>query len=98
LVYLEFHIKGGGSAIIEASMIGAAMSSSTDIWAVGTPNGPTRIILRSGETIDIVGNSAGGVIGRIVDAKAKLKVLKGQDGREVYLDQISPLSDPDNAG
>jgi hypothetical protein len=67
--YVELHIKGGGCAIVDASMIGAVMAKGHDAWKVGSPDAPTLIVLKSGETLEIVGASPGGVIGRVVTAR-----------------------------
>lgn len=90
--YLEFHVKGGGCALVEAAMIGAVMAKGTDAWKPGTSETPTLIVLRSGSTLEIIGSSPGGVVGRVVSAKEKERELRQATGAVVYVDWLEPLN------
>lgn len=89
--YLELHVKGGGVALVEAGMIGAAIGTGVDAWKVGTPQAPTRVVLRGGEQIDVIDVSVGGLIGRIVAVKQQADLLKRESGVEVFVDWLRPL-------
>lgn len=91
--YLEFHIKGGGCAIVESGMVGAVMAKGHDSWKVGTADAPTLVVLRSGETLEIIGASPGGVIGRLVSARQTAQKLKYEAQVEVYVDWLAPLNE-----
>lgn len=90
--YLEFHVKGGGCALVEAGSIAAVLAKGHDVWKVGSPDAPTLVVMRAGETIEVIGNSAGGVIGRVVDARAKAAKLKYEKGGDVYVDWMPALN------
>jgi hypothetical protein len=91
--YLEFHLKGDGCAIVEAGMIGAVIAKGHDVWKVGTAEAPTMVVLRSGETVEIVGASPGGVIGRVVSARQMAQKLKYESQIEVFVDWLTPLNE-----
>lgn len=93
-VFLEFHVKGGGCALVEVGMIGAAMARGHDVFAEGSADTPTVVVLRGGETIDVVGESVGKVIARLVRAKQAFRSMPGAD---VYVDWITPLGGDDAA-
>ena len=93
--YLEFHVKGGGCAIIEAGMIGAVMAKGHDAWRVGTPDAPTLVVLRSGEQIEVIGSSPGGVIGRLVSTRQLEREMKMLKNAEVYVDWLAPMTADD---
>lgn len=91
--YLEFHVKGGGCAIVEAGMIGAVIAKGHDPWKVGAADAPTLVVLRSGETLEIIGASPGGVIGRVVSARQTAQKLKFEAQIEVFVDWLTPLNE-----
>lgn len=95
--YLEFHIKGGGCALVEAGMIGAVIARGHDVWKVGTSETPTVVILRAGETLEVIGVSPGGVIARAVTAREQARKAKYQDGTEVWVDWLTPMEQRDDA-
>jgi hypothetical protein len=91
--YLEFHLKGGGCALVDAGMVGAVIAAGHDVWKPGTPDKPTRVVLRAGETIDVIGESPGVIVARLVDAREKARVLKYETNKEVYVDWLTPLGE-----
>lgn len=88
--FLEFHLKGGGCAVVDTSTICGAIARGHDVWAPGVADAPTLVVLRSGEHLEVIGESVGKVIARIVQVRQLLKAIPGA---EVYVDWITPLSE-----
>lgn len=93
--FLEFHLKGGGCALVDASMIGAAIAKGTDLNKVGTADSPTLVVLRAGETLEVINQSVVGVMGRVALAKIELKRKRYADPDAVFVDYLTPLEDRD---
>ena len=92
--YLEFQLKGGGVAVVEVGMIGAAVAKGVDAWKLGSKDSPTLVVLRAGETLEVVDQSVGGVIGRCVAARQTLKQLRYEQGPDAaFVDWLQPLAE-----
>ncbi len=91
-VWLELHVKGGGLAVLEVGMLGGLVSSG-GILDVGTPQSPVRVVLRAGETIDVIGESIGGIMMRVTNAKRE---FKSTPGAVMHLDRVGGNGDRDD--
>lgn len=91
MIYLEFHVVGDGRVFVEPGQIAGVMSGvGCDILTPGTATKPVRILLRAGNQIDIVGDSAGNVLARAYLAKKKFR----DEGLDFLVDYIEPMGDP----
>lgn len=79
-VWLEFFVKGGGTAALEASSIAGFMCAGEDPFTPGTPDKPVRVIFRAGESIDVIGVSVAGSIMRLIEARREYKATPGAIG------------------
>lgn len=91
--YLEFHIKGAGCAVVEAGSICAVIGKGHDLFTPGTPETPTLVIFRgSGETLEVIGESVGGIITRMISAR---QIDKESVGSIAYFDRIDQMPQGD---
>lgn len=101
--FLELHIKGGGCAIIDTGVIAGAMRKGSDLFAAGTPESPTLVIIRGGETLEVVGESPGVVIARMVNVRMRLAEQQfeakrlGGVGPSVLVDYLTEMGAKDDA-
>lgn len=91
MIYLEFHVVGDGRAFVEPGQIAGVMSGTgCDILTPGTPTKPVRVLLRAGDHLDIVGDSAGNVLARAYLAKKKFR----DESLDFLVDYLEPMGDP----
>jgi len=94
--WVELHVKGNGRAYVEVGMIGAVLTGvGADVMTPGTPTTPLRVVLRAGDTLDVIGDSAIGLMARMLDAKRYQLERKAAGAEDFYLDQLKPLEAPD---
>lgn len=89
--YIEVQVKGNRRAYIEAgSIAGIITSPGMGLADVGQIGAPVSVILRAGETIEVIGMSAG-----LLLVKAKLVRKRVRDeGLDIAIDY---LGEPDEA-
>jgi hypothetical protein len=92
--FLEFHLKGGGCAIIDTGVIGGAIAKGHDASAPGTTATPTLVLLRGGETLEVIGESPMLVIARMVKVR---KTFREMPGADVLVDWLRPLGEGEDA-
>lgn len=93
--WLEFHVAGGGCAVIEVSAIAGFQRNGHDLFAPGTPAEPVQVIMRAGATVEVVGESVGALVTRLISAKHKEKTTPGAIA---HFDRLTPLEPDDAAG
>lgn len=96
--YIELHVVGGGTAIVEAgSIAGVLTAAGCGIRDPGTPDKPVRVLLRGGETLDVIGEFAGKILARAHAAKLSAKQRKEEAGGdaswEFWVDYLTPMGD-----
>lgn len=92
--YIEVHVVGNGRAYIEASGIAAVITGAgTDVHSRGNKDMPVRILLRVGETLDVIGDSAGHILARCYEARNLAKARKEGGGDDFYVDYLMPMGD-----
>lgn len=88
-IYLEFHIKGNGVAVVDAGTIGAIMTKGQSIEAKGNAAAPVLVILKGHpEGLEVVGQSVVEILARIAVAKEE---MKANPGAYMKLDRMEPL-------
>jgi hypothetical protein len=88
--YLEFHVKGNRRAYIDAGgILGVLTSPNMNFDTVATPQAPVSVLLRAGETIEVIGQSAGLIMLRAKIARERLKA----EGKLVLIDYLEPLDE-----
>lgn len=94
--YIELHTVGNGRAYVEAGSIGAVLTGEgCDVHTPGTKTKPVRVVLRNGETIDVIGDCAGGILVRAMDVRNGAKARKETHGDEFLIDFLKPMEAPD---
>lgn len=96
--FLEFHVLGGGVALLDTAAIAGAMATGTDAWARGVKDAPTRIVLRAGEAVDVIGESPASVVARIVNIRRRYNEMRKQAHAmggdvDVLVDWLAPMGD-----
>ncbi len=91
--YIELLVKGGRRAYIDAGgILGIVTAPGMDVQSVGSDDKPISLILRGGETIPIIGTSAGVILVRARQIRERLRkegldiiclFLEGSDDEEV---------------
>lgn len=75
--YIEVYVKGGGRAYIDAGGIAVILTGrGFDVHTKGTSETPVRVGLRVGETLDVLGESAGNLLVRCYQARLNAKNRK----------------------
>lgn len=93
--YLELHVKGNGRAYVEAGMIGAVITGpGCDVNSPGTATSPVRVVLRSGETLDTIGQSAGHILVRAMDVRELARTRKAAGVDEFAIDYMAAVEAP----
>lgn len=98
--YIELHVVGGGAAVIEAGSIsGVLTAEGCSVRDPGTPSKPVRVLLRGGETLDVVGDFAGKILARAhgakLSAKARRQEMGGDPEWEFWVDWLTPMGGED---
>lgn len=57
-VFLELAVAGDRRAVIEPGMLGGLITSGPDLSETASKDRPLRLLMRAGETIDVIGISA----------------------------------------
>lgn len=94
--FLEFHIAGGGIALLDTGSITGALAKGADSWARGVKEAPTRLLLRGGEAVDVIGESPASVVARIVRIRREFntarKTAHAMGGElDVLVDWLTPM-------
>jgi len=72
--YVEVRVPGGGRAIVEAaSVIGMVMPPGLGTWDTPDDKRPLALILRGGETINVVGEKPGVLLVRCAEIRRAWK-------------------------
>jgi len=88
--YLEFHLKGNRRAYLDAAMIGGVLTfPDVGLYDLGTSTAPVTILLRTGETIEVIGQSAALILVRAREARDQLKA----SGKTISVDHLEPLNE-----
>lgn len=88
--YLELHVKGNRRAYIDAGgILGVITSPNMEFDTVATSTSPISVILRAGETIEVIGQSAGLIMLRAKMARERLKA----EGKLMLIDYLEPLNE-----
>jgi len=88
--YLELHVKGNRRAYIDAGgILGVITSPNMNFDTVATPTSPISVVLRAGETIEVIGQSAGLIMARAKMARERLKA----EGKMILIDYLEPLNE-----
>lgn len=91
--YVEVHVKGNARALIECSSIaGIVTAPNMTVWDIGSPQAPIALILRGGETIETIGESAGRLLVRTKQAR---NTLRSTPGLEIFVSFLEPLEGDD---
>lgn len=88
--YLELKLKGNARAFIEAGTIaGVVTGKNMDIHSLAHEGAPVSVILRGGETIDVIETSAGLIIARALLARQKVR----EQGLDILVDYLGDQHD-----
>lgn len=83
--YIEVMTCEGGRAILEAgSIAGLITPPGADCFTVPTQDSPLRLILRGGECLDVMGESAAKILVRSSEARKLIRAT----GQEILVDYI----------
>lgn len=94
--YLELHLKGGGVAMIDTGAIAGAIAKGARSDARGVPEAPTLVLLRAGETLEVINESPMTLIARIVQLRRAYADARATDPRvDVLVDWLTPMEAPD---
>lgn len=93
--YIEVYVKGGGRAYIDAGGIAVILTGQGfDVHTKGTTDTPVRVGLRVGETLDVLGESAGNILVRCYEARRIARERKMQEnGDEFYVDYLPAVAE-----
>lgn len=87
--YIEVNTRGGRRAVIEAgSIAGVVTSPGMGREERSTPERPIRVILRVGETLDVIGESVFTLLARAYDAKTSLKERVRNGDADIWVDWL----------
>lgn len=93
--FIELALKGGGRAMIEAGTIGGfIVAEGADLHTPGTPERPVRIILRAGETLDVIGQSASLILVRAAKTRKRVR----EEVLDILCDFLEPGGGDDDDG
>lgn len=94
--YIEVHVVGNGRGYIEAGGVAAVLTPpGGDVHSVGTTDGPIRVVLRVGQTMDVVGESAGMILARCYGSRMSAKARKDAGGDDFFVDYLEPMERPE---
>jgi hypothetical protein len=88
-VWIEVHLKGGGACVMDAGMIAGCARKGDDLFTRGTTDAPLSVFIRGGgETLEVIDESVGSLISRIIYAR---QAAKNAVGATDYFDRITAL-------
>lgn len=99
-VFLELAVSGDRRVLIEPGLIGGVLTSGSDLSETASKEAPLRLLMRAGETIDVIGISAHLLLAKMDRASVKNKSgafdTVTMDGQSFQRDTVVIWLDGDN--
>lgn len=92
--YIEVAVIGGRHGYIEAgSIMGLITSPNMGMFDIPSKTAPLTLILRGGESFEVIGESAGKILARALQVRERLR----KEGLDILVDYLEPLGHDEEA-